>query len=191
MKVILILAILVALVSGLKKETSETENRGVQVYWSECDGCICKYFNVYAYEYETKTNGAMDEFHYLYIYHEDFDTCNWTWVGAYVQQNTEVAGLWISKTAKNARLNVTGLVDSGGHTISVNLKWDDVGIKSSCNCRYADFISPYTYKQTSSSKYSQTSVEGTFSINGVDYHPSGVIGYINDYGSKTVYLTHP
>lgn len=189
---VIFLIFCLATVDAVVKEFTETNDRGVSSYWSTCDQCTCKYFDVYAYEYSTSNSQTGDSsFHYFYSSYVSYDSCNWTWTGGSVYLNTPVAGLSISNSARNAKLNISGLTDSSGNSISINLNWNDVGIKSNCNCRYDNYLGPFTYKQVSNSKYTQTGVTGSMTVNGVAYAADGSYGYIYDYGTKSISIEHP
>lgn len=171
-----------------------TDNRQLYAYWNSCGPCACDYFYVIAYEQTTRSPGnnneAQNPVSYLYYYHYRYDYCSLTWGTEWASMQDPLTGLSISNSGRTASLNISGLIDSDGHHIHIDLYWNDIDARGNCNCRYYETVGPVSYRSISRSAYSRTDVSGTITIDNNVYQPSNALGYIYDYGSKSVTLTH-
>lgn len=187
----LIAAAVVALVAATKT-TYITEGRQAQVSFYRCDGCTCDNYYISAYEQDSKTKGQPDSHTSqiaLYYNHYGYNTCDFTYSSHWAAVNVATNFLKISPSGKTAHLNMTSLTDSGGNTVGFDFQLYDINMASSCNCQYSEIYVAGSFKSTSTSSSYRTGVDGSLSVNGVAYTPTDAVGYIYQYGSKSLTIT--
>lgn len=192
---ILLIALFVSPSFGKIESHTKTDQRSVQFNWSDCDGCVCKYMNLYGFEYDVKylsSYGSDYDDYYFYFGISEYNSCESTFTSSVLYKYDKVEELWISPSSRNAKItNLDGLVDSKGNDVSINLEWNDSSRGYQCNCREEQQYGVLGYKFNTKSRSTSSDVSGTVVVGDQTYEIDGSDnGYVYSSGYKSLITTH-